>query len=233
MEIVRQLTNKKYDLNYIDENCEVVGSASVYFKKAIESNSGRSESGLVCLWRKDSQFTVDRIITTTNYIVMSLRFGSLTLVMVTVYLRSDIWEVRTLNAYLDALSELENIINSMQFDSIYLVGYFNADPFIGRAWGNLINFIERNNLECFNKKLMDDDSCTFVSYGNKVTKWLDHMLGGESNYFKAANTLVLYNKVGSDHLPLETNILVSPENAPPPVENRKKEISSLSLNEKN
>ena len=157
----------------------MIGSASVYSEKAIESNSGRSEGGLACLWQKDSHFTVDRIITTTNYIVTSVRFGSLTLVMVNVYLRSDIWEVRTLNAYLDALSELENIVNSMRFDSIYLVG----DPFTGRAWGNLVNFIERNNLKCFDKELMDDDSFTFVSYGNGATKWLDHILGRESNNF--------------------------------------------------
>ena len=32
---------------------------------------------------------------------------------------------------------------------------------------------------------------------------------------------MLYDKVGSDHLPLETNIFVSPENAPPPIENRR------------
>ena len=219
------IENRMSDLNYIDENYEVVGSAFVYSGKAIESNSGRSEGGLACLWRKDSHFTVDKIITTANYIVMSLMFGSLTLAMVNVYLRSDIWEVRTLNAYLDALSELENIINSMRFDSIYLVGDFNADPFIGRAWGNLVNFIERNNLKCFDKELMDDDSFTFVSYGNGVTKGLDHILGQESNNFKVASTLVLYDKVGSDHLPLETNILVSPEDAPPPAENRRKKKS--------
>ena len=185
IEIVQQLTdkndliflqetmiieNRMDDLFFIDENYEVVGSASVYSKKAIESNSGRSEGGLACLWRKDSQFTVDSIITTTSYILMSLRFGSLTLVMVNVYLRSDIWEVRTLNAYLDALSELEKIINSMQFDSIYLVGDFNADPFIGRAWGNLVNFTEQNNLKCFDKELKDNNSFTFVSYENGVTK---------------------------------------------------------------
>ena len=73
---------------------------------------------------------------------MTLKLGHLTIVLVNVYLRSDLWEIRTLNAYLSGLSELENIILSMKFDSIYFIGDFNADPFVGRAWGNLTNFRE-------------------------------------------------------------------------------------------
>ena len=75
-----------------------------------------------------------------------------------------------LDAYLNGLSELENIIVSMKFDSIYFVGDFNADPFIGRAWENLSNFRKRNNRTCFDKEMLNDDSFTFISYGKGVTK---------------------------------------------------------------
>ena len=196
------------DLNYIDENYNVVGSASVYSDKAVESNSGRSEGGLACLWRKNSQFIVDKIVTTKDYIVLSLKVGSLTLALVNVYLRSDIWEIRTLNAYLEALSELEDILVSTKFDSVYFIGDFNADPYVGRAWGNLTSFMERNNLVCHDKEILQNDSFTFISYGNGYTKWLDHVVGRNSTNFKVSNAHILYDMIGSDHLPLMTTITI-------------------------
>ena len=36
----------------------------------------------------------------------------------------------------------------MIYDSIILVGDFNADPFIGRAWETLKQFMNQNNLHC-------------------------------------------------------------------------------------
>ena len=125
--------NRLDDLSFIDENYDVVGSTSVYSERAIESNGARSEGGLACMWRKNAQFRIDKIVTMKDYIIMTIRIGHLTIVIVNVFLRSDIWEIRTLDAYLNGLSELENIIVSMKFDSIYVVGDFNADPFVGRA----------------------------------------------------------------------------------------------------
>ena len=40
------------DLAFIDENYEAVGSRAVYFERAIESNAGRCEGGMACLWKR-------------------------------------------------------------------------------------------------------------------------------------------------------------------------------------
>ena len=197
------------DLNFIDENFNVVGSASVYSEKAIESNSGRSEGGLACMWRKDAPFNIEKISIMKDYIVLSVKIGSLIIVLVNVYLRSDIWEIRTLDAYLDGLSNLENILLSTNFNSIYFIGDFNADPFVGRAWGNLCNFMDRNNLHCFDKEILDDNSFTFVSYGDGSSKWLDHIVGRNSSHLNVKNVDILCDMIGSDHLPLRAHISVS------------------------
>ena len=82
--------------------------------------------------------------------------------MVNVYIKSDLWEARTHNDYLNYLSQLEHLITSFNFDSIYFLGDFNADPFNGRAWSNLYSFMSRNSLECFDFKLLDSSTFTFI-----------------------------------------------------------------------
>lgn len=225
IEIVRDLTNKCYDiiflqetmvtenrlgdLSFIDENYDSIGSASVYSEKALESCGGRSEGGLACLWRKDASFKIDKVVIEKNYIVMTIKVNSLIIVLVNVYLRSDIWEIRTLNDYLNGLSDLESIINTMRFDSIYFLGDFNADPFSGRAWGNLMNFVENNSLRCIDREMLIDNSFTFIAYGNGVTKWLDHVIGRDSTNVNISNTIINYDMIGSDHLPILAHFNIS------------------------
>ena len=57
--------------------------------------------------------------------------------------------------------------------------------------------------------MLSDDSFTFVSYGNGVTKWLDHVIGRNSSNCNVIRTNVLYDNIGSDNLPLITTIGVS------------------------
>ena len=199
------------DLNFIHENYEAVGSGSVYSERAIESNSGRSEGGLACLWKRDARFKIKKVMIERNFIVMSLAYNSLTIVLVNVYVKSDIWETQTLHDYLDTLSQLGNLVNELRYDSIYFVGDFNADPFSGRSWSHLKAFMHTNHLQCFDVDMLDAATFTFVSYGNAYTKWLDHVVGRDSNDIKLKDITILYDKIGSDHLPLRVHIMI--ENA--------------------
>ena len=72
------------DSSFIDENYDVVGSASVYSERAIESKGGWSEGGLACMWRKNAQFKIDKIVIMKDYIIMSIRIGHLTIAIVNV-----------------------------------------------------------------------------------------------------------------------------------------------------
>ena len=87
--------NRLGELSFIDENYDVVGLSSVYSDKALKSNAGRSEGGPACLWRKDASYQIDKIIIENDYIIMSITTDSVVIVLVNVYIRSDIWEART------------------------------------------------------------------------------------------------------------------------------------------
>ena len=152
---------------------------------------GRSEGGLACFWQKDASYQIDKIIIVNDYIIMSITIGSVVIVLVNVYIRSDIWEARTLNDYLEALSQLDNVISSMKFDSIYFIGDFNADPKSGRAWRNLTPFIDRNDFKCFDIEMMDESSFAFISYGNAHTKWLDGVVGRNGDGMRVRDPVVL------------------------------------------
>ena len=121
-------------------------------------------------------------------------------------MNSDIWQICTLNKYLHNLSLLEDILADINYDAVYLIGDFNADPHSGRAWQNLYSFLTRNSLTCFDVESLSPDTCTFIGYGNSQSRWLDHIIGRNQNGARAVNINVLDDMIGSDHLPLQFDI---------------------------
>ena len=60
----------------------------------------------------------------------------------------------------------------------------------------------RNSLECFDFKLLDSSTFTFISFCNSYTRWLDHIVGRGTSDMAVSEACVLYDMVESDHLPL-------------------------------
>lgn len=52
---------------------------------------------------------------------------------------------------------------------------------MSRAWGNLTNFCERNNLSCIDLNTMNSNTFTFIFYNNSYSKWMDHIVGRNTN----------------------------------------------------
>ena len=165
IDIVRELTNNKYDiillqetfvtedkigmLDFIDERYECIGVPAIYSEKVLSSNAGGPEGGMAIMWRTASKLKVKKIIFENNFMIFNFTTGNTSIVIVNVYMNSDLWDVETLNKYLETLSKLEDILEGTAFDSIYFVSDFNADPTSGRACRNLTNFIERIFFEMF------------------------------------------------------------------------------------
>ena len=125
------------DIDSIDENYESVGVGAKYSEKNLVSGTGRPEGALVCLWKSNAWFDVDKIVLEDNICVICISIGVIKILVVNVYLNSDIWETSTLARYLESLSRLETILADFRFECIYFMGDFNADPYTGRAWQNL------------------------------------------------------------------------------------------------
>ena len=67
-------------------------------------------------------------------------------------------------------------------------------------------------MECSDFKLLDSSSFTFVSYGNTHTKWLDHIIGRNTEGINISRTQILYDMIGSDHLPLTAVLRITNAN---------------------
>lgn len=196
------------DLSYVSEMYDGVGISASYSEKALTANAGRAEGGLACLWKRNDKITIKEVMLEKKFIGVQLLAGNHSILLVNVYLKSDLWEARTLSDYLEYLSELENLITRTRFDAVYIMGDFNADPYTGRAWSNLGDFSSRNNLKCFDFETLDSSTFTFISYGNTHCKWLDHVVGRDSDNVSVSSVRVLYEVIGSDHLPLETVLTI-------------------------
>ena len=92
------LEDRLGDLAYINENYDAVGTGSVYSEKALVANAGRSEEGLACLWKRNGDFSVVKVIKDENFIGMQILIGNCLILLVNVYIKSDLWEVRALDA---------------------------------------------------------------------------------------------------------------------------------------
>ena len=57
-------------------------------------------------------------------------------------------------------------------------------------------------MEWFDFKVLDSSSFTFVSHGNTHTKLLDHIIGRNTEGINISRPQILYEMIGSDHLPL-------------------------------
>ena len=153
---------------------------------------------------------------------MLISTGGFDLVPVNSYQKSDIWETQTLTDYLENLNKMENILRDFSFDSIFFIGDFNADPFLGRSWHNLKNFMQCNSLKCYDVDQLPDDTFTFISYGESHCKWLDHIIGKNSSHVRVKDIKVYSDLTGSDHFPIAACFEV--KNAP---QNISKSRSSL------
>ena len=65
---------------------EKLGNLHFYSERALESNAGRSEGGLACLWKRSAPFKVQKVIIEKNFIVMPLLINGITIVFVNVYI---------------------------------------------------------------------------------------------------------------------------------------------------
>ena len=227
IDVVRELANKEFDIiflqetfitddklgtyDFIDENYESVAKGAGYSERSIASAAGRPQGGIACLWRHGSHFTVDQIILEKNICVLIIIVGNFKLALVNLYFKSVLWEIETQTEYLENLTKLEGILADYNFNAIYFMGDFNADPFGGKAWNALLDFMARNDLECFDFTLLANDTITFTSFDNSHSKWLDHIVGRNCQGVYVKRVEVHTDLVGSDHLPLSVVLHVDTE----------------------
>ena len=225
IDLIRELTNNQIELiflqetfvtssdtfilDYIDEYYNCISIPAVYSDKSISNVAGRPMGGISCLYRNNiNNLNVKLIKNTNDFMVLQVTYESISFIFVNVYIRSDLGDPASLALYLENLSIIEFLLEDIDYESIFLLGDFNADPFSGRAWDNLKDFFETHQLECFDFNNLRNSDYTYMSYSSGHTKWLDHIIGRTMNGVAVRSVEVLYDVIGSDHLPLLCEIAV-------------------------
>ena len=116
IDIVRHLTSKNLDiiflqetfvteeklgmLDFIDERYNSIGASAYFSEKCLTGLTGRPMGGLACLWRTDALFSVQTLLINSDYIVLNIKFNTTSLILVNVYLRSDLGEPVSLENFI-------------------------------------------------------------------------------------------------------------------------------------
>ena len=218
IDLIRELTDKNIDiillqetfviaddlsiLQFIDENYDSIGVGATYSDNAVINLKGRPMGGLCVLWRKNSPFQIKIVSTENDFMVFDIILQNTKITLVNCYIRSDLGDALTYNRYLENLYMLENLLDESDSQNKLVFGDFNACPFYGRSWSSLSEFNNRNNLECFDYLKLPSDSFTYVSFSDSNCKWLDHLMGKLEDNVVIDKMEILYDLIGSDHLPL-------------------------------
>ena len=233
IDLIRKLTSDEIDLvflqetfitdndlsllDFIDENYHSLGIGAVYSQKSIESCAGRAMGGMACLYRSNAVFNVKLIDSSNDVMLVMVTVNGKNYLFINAYIRSDLGDIESLNNYLNTLNFIEDKLNNVNFNAVYLCGDFNADVGGGRAWDSLVEFVARNNLMMFDVDLLPQDSFTYTSYSTSHCKWLDHIIGKSFHSLSVLNIKILTDLIGSDHFPvvvtLDIPVEVSDETA--------------------
>ena len=224
--IVRELCNEEYDLILLQEtflmehklgfldgihvDYSSYGVGAILSDQSLTAMAGRPMGGLACLWRKSSTLSIEKVFYESFFLAIVFRIGNFVTIVVNVYVKSITWDVCSLEEYLSALSTFEQIINDYSYDTLIFGGDFNCDPFVPRTWNILSNFLDDNDLKCLDVESLNRDSFTFTGYGNSHIKWLDHFIGRLHQSVLFTDFNILYDHIGSDHLPLEMKLTLDP-----------------------
>ena len=222
IDLVRELTSTNYDiiflqetlvtnnniniLDYVDESYKSIGIGAIFSEKAIEAASGRPMGGLACIFK--SNIPVKLVGSTNDIMIISITINNTKLILVNAYLRSVLGDPITIAEYTNTLHQLDQMLSEIEYDSIFLLGDWNADPMSGQAWRLLFDFMVRNKYVCFDRDYLPPETFTFIGNGSGYVKWLDHIIGNNTGNCKLISVEVLDNMVGSDHLPIACSMKV-------------------------
>ena len=184
-------------LHQIDEEFDVFYVPS---KPPDSLGDGRPVSGLASFVRKSSNFKVNPIYKTDNFLILSVQICSYKFCIANVYMPSDDKSHESLAFYQSVLGELQGFLDELACNNIILFGDFNtAHNARRRFWPDLEQFIASNTLT-MNDLTLPDDTFTYFNSGHSTTSWIDHVIS--SSNMNIDNITVHYEAAVYDHFPV-------------------------------
>ena len=131
--------------------------------------------------------------------------GKENILILNVYLPCDFQTFDALDNYRNSLAKLKLVIEEQNVSSFIIVGDFNADPFKGRFWKELLLFCQSFSLSVVDKQL-PNDTFTYLCPARNGTSWLDHILCTSNLLQNMSNVVVSYESAIYDHFPIHFNL---------------------------
>ena len=191
-----QLNQLNFNLNFLSVGVSGMDSSILLH--------GRPFGGCAMLFRKSLISSVTMLSTNAKrFCAVRLSDQSgYSVLLICVYLPTDYGTLSSRDDFLYVIGELEGFINSQSFNSLLIVGDFNAD--FNRSSPNttqLISFMEEFNLVSVD--LCYRANVQFTYEGSNSSSWLDHIL--TSRHFASCFTSVQKLDIATnlcDHHPL-------------------------------
>ena len=122
-----------------------------------------------------------------------------------VYLNCDYGTLDSLIEYKTNLAELSNFLNEENYDDVLIVGDMNCDPFKGRFFREMKDFVSSHTLSISDVDQLPVDSYTYISQNSRAsTSWLDHVIS--SNPRLVEDVMIHYGSALDDHIPISFNL---------------------------
>ena len=199
---LQELMLCKSDLHLLNElNVDFENVAFVKDREAEGIVEGRPSRGVAIFWRKSLSHTVSPLIVDDSIIGIIISNGTSKILLMNVYLPCDYQTYDALDNYRCMLAKLEVVIRDQNIPGVIITGDFNADPFKGRFWQELLTFKESLSLLVLDRRL-PQDTFTYLCPSKNTTSWLDHVLCTKDLADNLFNVQVDYNGPLYDHFPV-------------------------------
>lgn len=199
---LQEIMLNKSDLDILNDfNSNFDNIAFVLDRDFEDINEGRPTAGVAIFWRRHLTSYISPLIIDESLIGIVINNGSEKVLIINVYLPCDFQTIAALDKYRNSLAELGNVLREQNINSVLLTGDFNADPFKGRFWRELLQFQQAFSLFVADLCL-PLGSFTFLSPGKNTTSWLDHILCTKEVLRNISNISIDYECAIFDHFPL-------------------------------
>ena len=186
-------------LDYLNDNFDYFASPSI-----VNSNYvGRPKGGMAIYFKKSISNYVTPHYFHNRILGITLKINNFKLLMLNVYMPCDYRNIESLITYRSCLAEIHEILHSNTVDEILLVGDMNADPYRGRFFHELSNFVNDHELTIADLVLNNDNFTYIGSNQSCATSWIDHIIA--SNSSSVSNIQIDYDLSIYDHIPISFN----------------------------
>ena len=175
---------------------------------------GRPYGGVAILWKK----TLSSCISTLNFdddrlsaVTLRDNLGNIHL-LINIYMPYQCSE--NVDLYLEVLGRICSLLDSNDWNYLYLAGDFNASPG-SKFYEMLCDFctdhdLKIRDIEFFRSLSMrGEDVFTYVSDAHSSTSWLDHVICSNNATCNVNDFSILQDHLSSDHLPVKFSLDVS------------------------